>query len=211
MAEAQAVKRAVIIMTRYPEPGRCKTRLIPALGPEGACNVHRIMAERTLRTCMDLLQKESACLLVFYAGGDASLMKRWMGDGIEYQPQSDGNLGTRMSSAFKTAFSLGFEHVIMTGTDCPGLSRAILAEAFKRLERHGLVLGPATDGGYYLIGLKGLNPHLFEDIPWGTSRVLDATLEKAGIFRLETALLEELPDIDRPEDLDGFIKCCHRN
>lgn len=153
---------------------------------------------------MGFLQKESAGLLVFYEGGNSTLMRSWLGGGIEYQPQSEGDLGTRMSSAFETTFSLGFKQMVMTGTDCPGLSAGILAEAFRMLERHHLVLGPAADGGYYLIGLKGLDLHLFEDVHWGTSRVLGETLERARALGMETGFLEQLSDVDRPEDLDNF-------
>jgi hypothetical protein len=198
--------RRLIIFTRYPEPGRVKTRLIPALGEAGAANLHHWMAVRTLAQARRFRGEVPATLEVRFEGGTEASMRRWLGPDLQYRPQGKGDLGERLSRAFQEAFAAGEERVVIIGTDCPAMRAYILQRAFEQLEGHDLALGPAIDGGYYLIGLRRATPesatgHLFSDIAWGTGEVLTKTVERTRNLGLSFALLEPLDDIDRPEDL----------
>ncbi|MBD1890971.1 TIGR04282 family arsenosugar biosynthesis glycosyltransferase [Coleofasciculus sp. FACHB-SPT9] len=194
-------RECLIVFTRYPEPGKAKTRLIPVLGEDGASNLHRQMTEHTLSQVRELQSDRATRVEVYFTGGDQQLMEDWLGADIIYQPQGEGDLGQRMKSAFQTAFAAGIEGVAIVGTDCPGLDAKIMAQAFEQLNGHDLVLGPAMDGGYYLIGLRRMIPELFEGINWGTSEVREKTVAIAISLGLAVAYLPPLFDVDRPEDL----------
>lgn len=195
-----AKSECLLVFARYPEAGKTKTRLIPALGATGAAELYRKMAEKSIAVVRDLAKMRSLTVEVWYTGGNSELMRKWLGDGIIYQPQIKGDLGERMANAFTSAFCTS-KQVILIGTDCPGLDTAAINEAFERLQQHDLILGPAVDGGYYLIGLKRIIPELFQGICWGTSKVLQQTLAVAHQLNLSYSLLPELADVDRPEEL----------
>jgi uncharacterized protein len=195
----------LIVFTRYPEVGKTKTRLIPALGAAGAAALQRQMTEFTLKQVEKLAQQQdglnSLSVEIRFAGGDRSLMQDWLGSRWSYQPQATGDLGERMRLAFQSAFGTGSKRVVTIGIDCPELDAATLAQAFLALQEHDLVLGPATDGGYYLIGLRSLIPELFSGIDWGTDQVFRQTIAVAEAKGLAIATLTPLTDVDRPEDL----------
>lgn len=191
----------LIVFTRYPEPGKAKTRLIPALGDAGAANLHRQMAEHTLAQARSLQKEQSVSIEVQFTGGDLAQMQAWLGEDVKYRSQSAGELGERLIQAFEVAFGQNATAVVAIGTDCPSLREDILSAAFERLTTTDLVLGEATDGGYYLIGLRKLIPELFKNISWSTDLVFQQTLAIAHQLKLTTALLPVLDDIDRPEDL----------
>ncbi|MEQ9624941.1 TIGR04282 family arsenosugar biosynthesis glycosyltransferase [Coleofasciculus chthonoplastes] len=195
------VKESLIIFTRYPEPGKTKTRMIPALGEKGAAKLQRQMTENTLAKAKKLQAFHPVSVEIHFAGGNQQLMQAWLGADVIYYQQSEGDLGKRMASAFEKSFAAGMTGVVIIGTDCPDLNPQIMAEAFKFLETQDLVLGPAQDGGYYLIGLRRLIPELFVGIHWGTSQVRQQTVEIADNLGLAIASLPILHDIDRPEDL----------
>ncbi len=192
----------VIIFTRYPEAGKTKTRLIAELGAEGAAELQRGMAEHAIGRVRELAKIRPISVEVRYQGDSPSLMRRWLGTDVLYREQDGNDLGDRMLGAFDEAFRDGAGYVLLMGTDCPGITAQILENGFQGLERNDLVLGPAADGGYYLIGLKKVCPELFSTIPWGTKNVLDLSLEIARLHGLRAILLELLHDVDRPEDLD---------
>lgn len=196
-------KERLIIFTRYPEPGKTKTRMIPALGAEGAAKLQRRMTEDTLAQAQKLQASRPLSVEVHFAGGNYQLMTAWLGSEVTYCPQGEGDLGERMASAFQAAFAAGMRGVVTIGIDCPDLDVGILAEAFEKLKTFDLVLGPARDGGYYLIGLRRLVPELFVGIDWGTSKVRQQTVDIAENLGLAIAFLPILNDIDRPEDLVG--------
>ncbi|MBI4766168.1 MAG: TIGR04282 family arsenosugar biosynthesis glycosyltransferase [Deltaproteobacteria bacterium] len=196
----------LILFTRYPVPGQVKTRLIPALGPEGSCNLHRLMTEKTLQQLREYSAFLSISLEVRFDGGDEILMKAWLGPNLNFRDQGPGDLGVRLERAFKEAFQSGIDRVVIVGSDCPGLTPEILQKAFDGLADQDLVLGPARDGGYYLIGLSRLLSPLFVDIPWGTEEVFNKTIEISNKFKLKPILLELLDDIDRPQDLPLWEK-----
>ncbi len=193
------MQKLLIIFTRYPEPGKTKTRLIPVLGAEGAAALHRQMAERILSWAKPMRSENLS--LEIRVEGETELIRNWLGSDLSCREQGGGDLGLRMSRAFEEGFQAGFDNIVLIGTDCPGLSADLVRIAFARLASEEAVLGPANDGGYYLIGLHKTVPALFENIPWGTAEVLHSTLDLAAGLRLRVSLLEPLDDIDRPEDL----------
>lgn len=196
----------LILFTRYPVAGEVKTRLIPALGPGGSCELHRKMTEHTVQQIRIF---SAACPEVFevrYQGGNEALMKQWLGSDLFFASQGNGDLGLRLERAFQETFQSGAKRVVTVGSDCPGLTPEILRQAFDGLVDHDLVLGPARDGGYYLIGLNRCLSPLFVDIPWGTDEVFIRTRDTAQRLDLSQYLLEPLDDIDRPQDLPVWEK-----
>ncbi len=194
----------LIVFTRYPEPGTTKTRLIPALGPEGAADLHRQMAEHSLVQARRLQEQRPVALEVRFDGGSEERMRAWLGADVACVPQGEGDLGERMARAFREAFWHGVERIVIVGTDCPALTADLMSAALAALGDHDLVLGPATDGGYTLIGLRRELPQLFAGVPWGTGKVLERTLAIAEQAQLRVRLLERLDDVDRPEDLPAW-------
>ncbi|NEO53416.1 MAG: glycosyltransferase [Okeania sp. SIO3B5] len=194
----------LIIFTRYPEPGKTKTRLIPALGAEGAANLQRQMTETTVKKANKLFDFISLSVEVRFVGGDLQLMKNWLGSDLKYQEQGIGDLGERMARAFQSAFNRGMKSAIIIGIDCPSLTPEIILQAFTKLTQSDVIIGPATDGGYYLIGLRKITPELFQGINWGTSEVLSKTVAIAQSLKLAINYLPKLSDIDRPEDLENL-------
>lgn len=195
---------AVIIFIKFPTPGLVKTRLIPALGAQGAADCQRQMSEQIVRQVRELQRYKATGLQIHYQGGKTETMAAWLGDDLNYYPQRGDDIGCRMAAAFQQAFAAGNRHVILVGSDCPALTAAILHSAFNKLKRLDLVLGPAMDGGYYLIGLNSPCPALFTGLSWGTGMVLAETLQKAEEQGLSVNLMDTLYDIDRPEDLRHF-------
>jgi len=195
------VKDRLIIFARYPEPGKVKTRLIPALGEEGAALLYRDLAERTLQTGLQLAEEREVALQVSFCGGDIADMEAWLGSDPEYTCQVEGDLGKRMAKAFQEAFAGKVDRVVMVGTDCPDLSEKVLQQAFNALNTVDMVVGPAEDGGYYLIGLSSEASELFRGVSWGTETVFQQTMAIAEQAGLSCFLLSTLADVDRPEDL----------
>ena len=202
MNATKIIRESLIIFTRYPEPGKTKTRLIPALGAEKAALLHQQMTEHTLAQVKRLQEQRSVRVEIGFAGGDSNLMMQWLGDGLVYTAQGDGDLGARMARSLATVLQNHADHAAIIGTDCPGLNAELLAEAFDQLHwAYDLVLGPAVDGGYYLLGLRRFIPELFVGVEWGSSAVLSQTTAIAKQLNLSVAYLPQLPDVDRPEDL----------
>lgn len=194
----------IIVFSRLPQPGNTKTRMIPALGPEGAADLQRQMTRRTLATVdhvASLVECESE---VRFTGGTNEQMASTFGSARRYTPQGDGNLGQRMRRAFEEALEQGMQRIVCVGSDCPALTYNLLNTALQKLEDHDIVLGPATDGGYYLIAMKQLHPDLFTNIEWGTSRVLAKTLAIAQSSGLPVHQLAKLSDVDEPADLEHW-------
>ncbi len=191
----------LVIFTRYPEAGKTKTRMISALGADGAAKLQQEMTEHTLNTAKKLKFCHDLAIEVHFVGGNKQSMTAWLGQEIKYIPQVSGDLGYRMHSAFKHTFSLDNQRVVIIGTDCPDLNQVILKDAFDSLHKQDLVLGRAQDGGYYLIGLNHPIPQLFENINWGTEQVLTQTQAIAQQLNLKVNYLPYLSDVDRPEDL----------
>ena len=204
-------RERLIIFTRYPEPGTTKTRMIPELGAEGAADLQRRMTEHIVARVVALVEARQTPVEIRFEGGSAQLMAAWLRKDFCYCPQGPGDIGLRMGRALEDAFAQGFETVVIIGSDIPGITADILQNAFEALNRVDLVLGPAGDGGYYLIGVhrktfRYWNPKLFNDINWGTENVLPRTLTIAQKLGLNYTLLDTLNDVDRPEDLSVWYQ-----
>ena len=204
MISLKPSRQHLIIFTRYPEPGKTKTRLIPALGDVGAANLHKQMTEHTIFQVKELQKITRVSVEVRFTGGNLEKMQNWLGHDLGYQFQSEGDLGARMAESLINAFNQKAQQVIIIGTDCPDLNSQILTTAFEKLEVFNLVLGPALDGGYYLIGLQQPIAELFMNISWGTAQVFAKTVEIAQKLNLSIGYLQPLADIDRPEDLTAL-------
>ena len=191
----------IIVMTRFPEPGRTKTRLIPALGAVRAAALHRCLIVHTLDVVCHWADAHDCDIEVRFAGGDESQFRSQFGLQARYAPQSEGALGERMNSAVAAAFSEGAHRVVVIGTDCPGLDADHLSQAFEQLTHRDVVIGPATDGGYYLLGMRCHLPSLFENMGWGTETVFRQTLERAAEVGVTVGQLPPLSDVDYAEDL----------
>lgn len=191
----------LILFTRYPEPGRTKTRLIPALGAQGAAALQRRMSEAIVGRMLQFAANHPVRLEIRYADGSQQDMEDWLSCDIPCLTQGEGDLGERLHRAFTQGFAQGDQAVVIIGADCPTLTPALFAQAFAALAQKEMVLGPALDGGYYLVGLTQPVPSLFSDIPWGSGEVLAATLRQAKTLNLSPLFLEPLADVDRPKDL----------
>ena len=190
------MRKRLLIFTRYPEAGRVKTRLIPLLGSQDATRLHRRLVTHTLACASVLQAQHSVGVEVHFDGGDRDLMATCFGDHFCYVHQASGDLGAKLTVATSSAN----QPTVVIGTDCPELNAEAMQRAFQALQSTDVVLGPASDGGYYLIGLKEPQPALFSDIPWGTDRVCQLTQQLAQDQGLSVHLLEVLDDIDRPTD-----------
>jgi len=199
-------KERLIIFTRYPKIGSTKTRLIPLLGAEGAANLQRKMTEHILLRMKGLAASNDVTIEIRYDGGNEEMMKQWLGSEFEYASQGGGDIGKRMQQAFEDAFKFGAATVVIIGTDIPELTAVDITKAFATLKQKKMVLGPARDGGYYLIGLQknAFSPaigDLFAGITWGEHDVLKKTLNISKQLGLNYSLLKEMDDVDRPEDI----------
>jgi len=193
-------RKQIIIFGRYPEPGRSKTRLASHLGSYGAADLQRRFTELTVSKARETREKIRLDIRFCFEGGNEQKLRRWLGEDILYSGQVEGDLGTRMRIAFEKAFKEGYQKVLLFGTDIPGFQEGCLGQAFEALGRYDLVLGPSTDGGYWLLGL-GKPIDLFENVAWGTDKVLEQTLEIARSRQLTFFELEPVTDIDTIEDL----------
>ncbi|MGD1897456.1 MAG: TIGR04282 family arsenosugar biosynthesis glycosyltransferase [Phormidesmis sp.] len=191
----------LFLFTRFPQPGQAKTRLIPTLGEAGAASLQKQMTEHLLRRFQPICAKEDIQLQIHFAGGSRQEIQSWLGQHVLSFPQCEGSLGDRIAFALQQGFAAQLQRIIVVGSDCPGIDKTHILQALALLETHDVVLGPATDGGYYLIGLNQLWLPLFENVPWSTERLLAMTRAIAARMGLSVALLKPLSDIDRPEDL----------
>lgn len=194
--------RRLALFARRPRAGEVKTRLSPAVPPPIACDLHRAMIEDAIAVAAGAQADER---LLYWAGEPAGQEAPVHPNGLREREQSGGHLGERLERAFGDLLAVAADRAVIFGADCPALEPAALDQAFDVLEAHDVVLGPARDGGYYLIGLRRRAPTLFREIEWGTSRVLDQTLAQAARAGLAAALLPALDDLDTPEDLLRWI------
>lgn len=199
--------RALGIFARAPIPGRVKRRLASGVGPLTAADVYERMGRGVVAAVVGSGYRTTVW---FTPPGGGRFVREWLRDvgRVEFRPQAAGNLGTRLRRAFALHFAAGAGRVVMLGTDIPGIDRALIVEAFATLGSHDVVLGPALDGGYYLIGLRRAHPGLFRGVAWSTPAVLGQTRSRAGALGLSVRLLKPLRDVDTARDarLLGLLK-----
>lgn len=189
-----SIRPDLVLFARYPVAGQCKTRLIPALGPEGAARLHRRLAEHVV----GVLRQAGCPVVIAYTGAKEADFREWLGADLTYVEQAEGDLTARLLPFAARA------PVIFFGADTPDLAPPHVAAAVAALASHPVAIGPAEDGGYYLIAMREPRPELLIDMPWSTSEVLPETLRRLGTLGLAPMLLETLSDCDRPEDLDRW-------
>ena len=195
----------LLIFAREPVLGRVKTRLAAGIGPEAALATYRELLALTAAAVAGAQVPATVWLAEAPAPPAAPTQPRpeWPGLPWRVQPAA-GSLGERMAHAFSEAFRAGAGRVVVIGTDCPDLSAALLRQAFTLLASYNLVVGPATDGGYYLLGMSELKPALFENKQWSTATVLPDTLADAARLGLRVAQLPALADVDSAADLASW-------
>ncbi|MCP9915528.1 TIGR04282 family arsenosugar biosynthesis glycosyltransferase [Cyanobium sp. ATX 6F1] len=196
-------------MARWPAPGRCKRRLAAGIGAQAAARIQWALTRHTMATAHSVAAGAGAQLVLAVDGLGPKAAERW-GDELgadRVRLQGPGGLGLRLQRQLRHSFREGAQAVALIGTDLPGLDRHGLGAALAALAHQPLVLGPALDGGYWLIGLGAHSPSvpLLAGIPWGTGRVLELTCQAAADQGLEPLLLGELSDLDRPGDLSPWL------
>ena len=194
---------ALLVFTKTPEPGESKTRLIPALGAARAAAAHEVLALRTLDTIAGLAEEEYEVSL--WSPVAHPVLDRWANQfGLPLCLQAVGDLGRKMQQGLASVLDGGATQALLIGSDCPVITTEYIRQASAALQTSDLVLGPAEDGGYVLIGCKRSHSELFANISWGSDKVLTQTLEKAEQLMLRVTLLGMLWDVDRPEDWARF-------
>ena len=191
------VDAGLVVFLRLPDKGKVKTRLAATLGEVAALEIYKKLVSITL----DIAIRSEIPTYLFYADGLPPASTR--DARFSYHIQANGDLGSRMADALSFVLSL-HQKALIIGSDCPGLTPEILDAGCRSLDETDIVLGPADDGGYYLLGCIELHPALFANIKWSTPSVLDQTIEKIKEANLSYCLLEKLHDIDTAEDWNRF-------
>ncbi len=190
-------KSRLLVFAKSPVAGKVKTRLQPSYSPEQSVELHR----KLVHGCLQVATTVNGCITELWAGSEhgwwAELSSRYQIDVVQ---QRGDDLGDRMLQAFQQTLT-DVDKALLIGTDCPFITRDYLLDAFEKLDECDVVIGPAEDGGYVLLGLTDGKPELFSGISWGSDRVLAETIEKIEAFNLSYMLLPTLRDIDRPEDV----------
>jgi uncharacterized protein len=195
-------RTAIVVMVKYPQAGAVKTRLGRQIGMKKASELYRGFVRVLLATC-----RSTGFDIVISCHPDypVSDYREWLGSGFDFITQKGSDLGHKMRDAFEQGFALGFDRVILTGSDLPHLPAAAIEEAAQRTVGCDVVIGPALDGGYYLLAMAQdrFFPEMFDDIPWSTADVLNITLKKLAEGRRKSCLLTAMRDIDTLEDLNA--------
>ncbi|MDX2133537.1 MAG: TIGR04282 family arsenosugar biosynthesis glycosyltransferase [Saprospiraceae bacterium] len=191
----------LIIFIKNPRLGHVKTRLAATLGAESALKVYRYLLDKTRETALLTPVRRA----LFYSEA-VSVHDDWPDAFFEKKIQHPGDLGERMSEAFRLAFADGAEKAVIIGSDCPDLSADVLMSAFEALESNDLVVGPSADGGYYLLGMNRFVPALFEGVAWSTDQVLRQTRTTATHLALRVHTLVTLRDIDEEADWQDYLQ-----
>ncbi|MDF0652419.1 MAG: hypothetical protein CV081_09420 [Nitrospira sp. LK265] len=203
---------ALVVFAKAPIPGQVKTRLSPPLTPDEAATLHGSFVIDTLERTKMAASKLKLPLARYLACAPSAthvffkIMEERQA--VKLLDQVGDNLGARMNQAFQTLFAQGYRQVVLIGTDVPTLPLEHFKLALTSLENHDLVLGPAFDGGYYLIGLKRMALDLFDNIPWSTDQVLRLTQKRAAEIGLKTSLIPPWRDVDTLADLEALIEAC---
>jgi rSAM/selenodomain-associated transferase 1 len=194
----------ILLFLKSPEKGRVKSRLASALGEERTLHIYKSFALDIIGT---LKKRDQPLKICFYPHDSKETVVSWLGEDVSYLPQKGEDLGERMENAFIQIFSEGIEKAVLIGSDIPDLANTVIDEAFSSLERNGAVIGPASDGGYYLIGFRknSFFSDIFHGISWSAGSVFQKTMKifrRAG-FRVH--VLPEWNDVDTLDDLRSLF------
>jgi len=194
------MKACLLFFVKYPEPGAVKTRLAKMIGYGYAVEFYKRFILDSVETLSTLPQQVNVCYAPGYSG---SYFRNWLGERFLYTPQQGKDLGERMDHSFQQAFQQGFGKVAIIGSDLPDLPSQIVTQAFKELDTHDAVIGPAVDGGYYLLGFRQTSffPSVFEDIAWSRETVFEQTSQKIEQAGLHRATLPIWQDVDSFSEL----------
>jgi uncharacterized protein len=195
------LKKALIIFLRYPEIGECKTRLAASIGDSNSLEVYKELLYHT-NLITNYLKND---IFLFYNKKNTKILP-WNKDIYQVAYQSEGDLGTKMNNAFQQLFDKGYQHLVIIGSDCYELTQNIIEQAFIDLEEYKVAIGPAKDGGYYLLGLSQNTPELFENIAWSTNKVYQSTIEILHKLGINYSVGPILSDIDTVDDLTDKLK-----
>lgn len=204
-AELKPIPNCVIVFIRAPELGKVKTRLQKRLDAETVLHLYENFVKDIIKT---LSSSNYPIKIFFHPHYTEKKMSNWFGDSFSLYPQKGNDLGEKMSNAFHAMFSKGAHNAILIGTDCPDLDGSVFEEAFESLKHNPVVIGPAFDGGYYLIGFNSdaFDETIFQGISWGTKEVFEKTMIKCREKFQKVHLLPKWNDIDTFEDLIKFMK-----
>jgi len=199
---ARASANVLLVFVKYPTPGTVKTRLVPKLTPEQAATLCRAMTEDTLRS---MRRSDSYQTTVCFTPASAYReVRSWLGPDVSLQEQCEGNLGARQYHAIRRAVEAGFGKAVIIGSDCPTIAASDIETALQALDDADVVIGPAEDGGYYLIGARRPVRSIFEGISWSTEKVLRETTARVEEAGLTLELLDVKSDIDSYDDLERY-------
>jgi len=196
------MKRAIICFTRVPRPGQTKTRLLPVLTPEQCAQLHWAF----LKDLAEIYRQLDAHLFVAYVPDPDWEQLKSIFPPAGYLTQKGADLGEKMYRAIRKVLDLGYSSVILTGSDLPRMTKEHLESGFVALEENDMVIGPTSDGGYYLIGMKKPNREIFRVEGYGGSTVFESTLAAAKNAGLTVGLARSCDDVDTPEDLWNLTK-----
>lgn len=185
----------LLIFIKNPIKGKTKTRLAATVGDDEALRIYLELLQHTRNIATEIEAHRNLFYSHFIDNSD-----EWGNSDFDKQIQIEGDLGKKMAAGFQAAFEKGATKVVIIGSDCASLTKAIVDAAFAKLETHDFVIGPAEDGGYYLIGMKVFTPEIFQNITWSTEQVLPQTIEIMTNKNKSYALLPTLSDIDYEED-----------
>lgn len=195
----------IALLAKAPIAGFAKTRLIPVLGEQGAAALHQRLLEHQLNQLQSLVQNHQVNVTLWRAGDQQHPFWHYCAEHfseIAQRPQSEGDLGARMHACIQTN-----SPSLIIGSDCPLLTTQRLSDALHALQKHPVVINPAEDGGYVLIGLQQADPLLFKDMPWGTDRVMSDTRQRLSERGLSYYLCPTLWDVDEPQDYQRLLDC----
>jgi rSAM/selenodomain-associated transferase 1 len=195
-------KNALIIIAKYPEKGKVKTRIM-VLSDDERVRIYENMLRNTVDKLCSISGSDT-----FIAFAPDSASEYFSQFTVKQIPLHEGDLGDRMYAAFEEVFHQGYEKVSLVGADIPDLSAAIIMQSFEILDKTDLVFGPARDGGYYLVGMSKLIREVFQHVPWSSSKTLEKSLEQARKYGYSSGFVDTLSDVDTSEDIKrlGLMK-----
>jgi len=193
-----SMRTHLVVMTKFPEPGKVKTRLGATIGYDAACKLHQAMVQHLLTKTIPEL--ESIEVRFHVAGGEEAAVTDWLG-GAHWQRQAEGDLGVKMQHAISDSIQAGAGKVLIIGTDCPAITPSHIHDSVVALDGCDVTFIPALDGGYVMAGMKAIHQEMFSDIEWSTESVLELSTQRLNATGKTVKALESLSDIDTEADL----------